>query len=171
MHIDEPVVDSDDAPLPEGEVVAAPLPSGRSLTLRFASPWEPWIALDGQRVVEDAGPDARVALIWIARRLTALHRALDLHRGLRATLTRAGHIVVTDIVSLDDGAAIDHDALTAALEGARVRTLDFAALGASGLRSDLLQRVRGLYAAGTMLELRVEEGRRVIARRRLRVGR
>lgn len=171
MRIDEPVVDSDDAPLPEGEVVAAPLPSGRSLTLRFASPYEPWLALDGSRVVEDAGPDARIALTWCARRLTALYRALDLHRGLRATLTPAGHVVVTDIVTVDDGAAIDHDALTATLEGARVRTLDFAALGVAGLRADLLARVRGLYAAGTMLELRVEEGRRVVARRRLRVGR
>lgn len=171
MRIDEPVVDSDDAPLPEGEVVAAPLPSGRALTLRFASPYEPWIDLDGRRVVEDTDADARAVLTWVARRLTALYRALDLHRGLRATLTPAGQVVVTDIVNVNDGVAIGHDALGAALEPARVKTLEFAALGVSGLRTELLARVRGLYAAGTLLELRVEDGRQVVARRRWRVGR
>jgi hypothetical protein len=171
MRIDEPVVDSDDAPLPEGEVVAAPLPSGRAMSLRFASPYEPWIDLDGRRVIDDVDGDARTVLTWVARRLTALFRALDLHRGLRATLTPAGQVVVTDIVGVDDGVAIDHDALSATLEGARVKTLDFAALGVGGGRAELLARVRGLYAAGTLLELRVEDGRRVVARRRWRVGR
>jgi hypothetical protein len=171
MRIDEPPVDPDDAALPEGEVVAAPLPTGQRLTLRFASPFEPWLSLDGRRVVEDASADDRVLLVWLSRRLTGLYRALDLHRGLRATLTPAGVVVVSDLVEIDGGVAVDHTTMTTALEGARVRTLDFAALGASGNRSDLLTRVRGLYAAGTLLELRVEDARRVVSRRRFRVGR
>jgi hypothetical protein len=171
MRIDEPPVDPDDAALPEGEVVASPMPSGQRLTLRFASPFEPWLALDGRRVVEDASSDARLVLVWLSRRLTALYRALDLHRGLRATLTPAGVVIVTDMVDIDGGAAADHTTMTTSLESARVRTLDFAALGASGNRAELLTRVRGLYAAGTLLELRVEDGRQVVSRRRFRVGR
>lgn len=171
MRIEEPPVDHDDAPLPEGEVFASPLPSGQRLTLRFASPYEPWIGLDGQRVVEDASPSTRTTLMWVTRRLTGLYRALDIHRGLRATLTSTGAVVVTDVVEIDGGDAVDHTTMTTSLEAARVRTLDFAALGASGHRADLLTRVRGLYAAGTLLELRVEDGRRVVSRRRWRVGR
>lgn len=171
MRIDEPPVDPDDAALPEGEVVASPLPSGQRLTLRFASPFEPWLSLDGRRVVEDASADARIVLVWMSRRLTALYRSLDLHRGLRATLTQGGVVVVTDLVEVDGGEAADHTTVTTSLEAARVRTLDFAALGASGHRADLLARVRGLYASGTLLELRVEDGQQVVSRRRIRVGR
>lgn len=170
MHIAEPDVEADDVPLPEGEVVAAALPSGLAVSVRFASPYEPWLSLDGRRVIEDASAEHRLALLWLQRRLTSLYRALDIHRGLRGRLTVSG-VIITDLVTLEDGVAADHGTLASVLEGARVRTLDFAALGAAGSRSDLLGRVRGLYAAGTPLEVRVEDQQRVIARRRWRVGR
>jgi hypothetical protein len=170
MHIAEPDVESDDVPLPEGEVVSAALPSGMALSLRFASAYEAWLSLDGRRVVEDASAEDRLALMWLQRRMTSLYRALDLHRGLRGRLTSAG-VIVTDLVTLDDGVAADHGTLASVLEAAQVRTLDFAALGAAGSRSDLIGRVRGLYAAGTPVEVRVEDQHRVIARRRWRVGR
>ncbi len=171
MHFAEPDVDDDDSPLPEGEVVAAPLPSGRVVGLRFASPYEPWLTLEGRRVVEDTDAESRTVLVWLSRRLTPLYRALHVVRGLSATLTASGQIVVRDVVNFDDHSALEHGALSSLLESSRAKTLDFAALGTVSSRQDLHARVRGLYAAGTPLEVRVEDGRRVISRRRWRVGR
>jgi hypothetical protein len=175
MLVDEPPIDADDAPVPDGDVVTAPVPSGPVVTLRFASPFEPWLTLNGKRVVADDDGDARVVLLWMSRRLAALMRALDTSRGLRATVTGARStgeaIVVTDVVRLDDGSAADHGSLGANLEGARVKTLPFAVLGPSMSKSELLLRVRTLYAAGTPLEVRIEDNERVLGRRRLRVGR
>lgn len=171
MRIAEPALDADDAPMPEGELVAAPLPSGKKLAVAFSSPYEPWFSLDGRRVVDDRSPEHRAVLLWGSRRLTALYRALELSRGMQATLTSSGQVIVTDVVALDNGEALDHGSLLGVVEGAQVRTLDFAALGPTSSRPELLTRVRGLYAVGTLLELRVEDGRRVLSRRRWRVGR
>jgi hypothetical protein len=100
-----------------------------------------------------------------------LWRALDVERGVRATLVGA-QMIVTDLVSLADGAAVDHGGLMSVLEGARVKTPTFAVLGSSmPTRAELLARARALYAAGTPLDVRVEEQGRVLARRTLRVGR
>ena len=179
MLVEEPHVDPDDAPLPEGDVVTAPVPSGPVVTLRFASPYEPWLTLRGQRVLGDDGDDTRSVLLWLSRRLAALTRALDVTRGLRATLTPAQHagtphasvVVVTDVIRLEDGSAADHQSLATVLEGARVKLPAFAVLGPAMSRNELLLRVRTLYAAGTPLEVRSEDQERVLGRRRLRVGR
>jgi hypothetical protein len=171
MLSDEPAWDDDDAPLPDGDVVASPLPTGARVTLRFASPFEPWLTLGGVRVCADTGGEARVLWLWLGRRQATLWRALDIERGLRATLS-AGTLVVTDVVDLQDGVAVDHGSLMAALDGARVRWPAFAVLGSSmGSRAELSARARALYAAGTHLDVRVEDGQRVRGRRRLRVGR
>lgn len=166
----EPSLDADDAPLPDGDLVAAPVPSGAPLTLRFASAYEPWLSLAGRRVVEERGPEQQTALLWLSRRLPALYRALDLNRGLRARLSD-GAVVVTDLVSLDDDSTADHGTMQTILEGAQVKMPAFAVLGASVSRHELAGRVRGLYAAGTPLEIRIEDQGRVVSRRRLRVGR
>lgn len=193
MLVAEPPIDADDVPVPEGDVVTAPVPSGPTVTLRFASPFEPWLSLNGRRVTVDDSDDARAVLLWMSRRLSALMRALDTSRGLRGVLTPssekqpAGHgghgshgghghghgggVVVTDVIRLEDGSAADHGSLGGVLEGARVRMLPFAVLGPSMSKSELLLRVRTLYAAGTPLEVRIEDHERVIGRRRLRVGR
>ena len=171
MHFAEPDVDDDDNPLPEGEVVAAPLPSGRVISVRFASPYEPWLTLDGRRVVEDQDADSRAVLVWFSRRLTPLYRALHVMRGLTATLTSARQVVVRDVINIDDSSALEHGALSSLLESSRIRILEFAALGMVSNKQDLQARVRGLFAAGTPLEVRIEDGRQVISRRRWRVGR
>ncbi len=194
MLVAEPPIDADDVPVPDGDVVTAPVPSGSAVTLRFASPFEPWLSLNGRRVVVDDGEEARAVLLWMSRRLAALMRALDTSRGLRGVLVpltagsaqqgsgqrgsshpgpagNAGGVVVTDIIRLEDGSAADHGSLGAVLEGARVRLLPFAVLGPSMSKSELLLRVRTLYAAGTPLEVRIEDHERVVGRRRLRVGR
>jgi hypothetical protein len=171
MVNDEPMWDDDDAPLPDGDVVASPMPAGARVTLRFASPFEPWLTLAGARVHADHGGETRALWLWFGRRQAALWRALDVARGLRATLS-TGSVVVTDVVDLEDGAAVDHGSLMASLEGARVKWPAFAVLGASmGSRPELAARARALYAAGTQLDVRVEDGQRVRGRRRLRVGR
>ena len=167
----EPVWDQDDAPLPDGDVVASPVPVGPRLTLRFLSAFEPWLSLAGRRITADDGAESRAVLLWFGRRQATLWRALDVDHGLRATLAQ-GQVIVTDVIGLDDGVALDHGAVMGALELARVRWPAFAVLGASiGSRAELAARARALYAAGTQLDVRVEEGGRVRARRLLRVGR
>jgi hypothetical protein len=171
MIADEPAWDDDDAPLPIGDVVASPVPSGTRITLRFVSPFEPWLVLGGRRITADRGDDARAVLLWFGRRQAALWRALDLERGLRATLA-AGQLIVTDVVTLTTGVAVDHGTLMGSLESARLRWPAFAALGADiTTNAELAARSRALYAAGTQLDVRVEDGGAVRARRRLRVGR
>lgn len=170
--VPDPVLDDDDAPLPEGEVVGLPLPAGQPVTLRFASAFEPYLTLDGQRVVDDRGPDARELLLWSSRRLAALWRALEDRWALHAVYVEQNQqVVVTDMVSLEDGVFIDHGLLRERLENASLQLARFSLLGALATRAELDRRVRAAWAPGTLVEVRVEESRRVVSRRRLRVGR
>ena len=187
--VPEPLVDGDEAPLPDGEAVAFPIPLGPALTLRFPSPFEPYLELAGARVVDDDGGAARDALLWSARRLAALWRALDERTALRATvvggaLGAAGgafgggdgaHIVVTDLVVADrDDDAFewaDHGVMRERLDAANVELARFSVLGPLSTKGELEKRVRAIYAPGTLVEVRIEDGQRVIARKRVRVGR
>jgi len=184
LVLPEPKLDADDAPLSEGEAVALPLPLGPAVTLRFPSHFEPYLSLDGKRVIDDGGPDARELLLWSSRRLAALWRALGERTGLRPVFVGGGadaQIVVTDIVAFseqryeDEPAPepewYDHGLLRERLDAANVQLARFSLLGPLSTKAELEKRVRATYAPGTLVEVRVEDGRRVIARRRVRVGR
>lgn len=172
VDIPEPAVDSDDAPLVEGEVVALPLPSGFHVTLQFPSAFEPWLAVNGRRIVDDGSIAARELLLWQSRRLAALWRALEDRVALRAVYVEQTHqVVVTDLVSLEDGSFFDHGLLRERLESANVELARFSLLGALSTRAELEKRVRATWAPGTLVEVRIEDGQRVIARRHMRVGR
>ena len=166
-----PLLDADDAPLPDGEAVALPLPAGTEVTLRFPSAFEPFLMLGGTRIVADTGPEARDLLMWSSRRLPALWRALEDSIALRAVSTGGGHIVVTDLVSIEENAFFDHGLLRERLDAANVELARFSLLGAIGTKAELEKRVRATWAPGTLVEVRIEDGGRVVARRRLRVGR
>lgn len=178
----EPVLDDENAPLPDGEVVALPLPSGTRTTLRFPSPFELVLTLAGRRVTAADTPAARALLLWSSRRLPALWRAL----GERTVLLAAhaeGAIVVTDLVALeveshaDDDRPmtrarfLDHGELRERLEPCAVQLAHFSLLGAVGTKAELERRVRGNWAPGTQVEVRVEDEGHIVSRRRLRVGR
>lgn len=178
----EPVLDDENAPLPEGEAVALPLPTGTRTTLRFPSPFELVLTHGGRRVTNDDSPAARDLLLWSSRRLPALWRAL----GERTVLLAAhvdGAVVVTDLVELEpavdaDGEPappravfLDHGALRERLEPSGVQLAQFSLLGVIGTKAELERRVRGSWAPGTPVEVRVEDVGRIVSRRRLRVGR
>ncbi|OGQ09888.1 MAG: hypothetical protein A2138_10985 [Deltaproteobacteria bacterium RBG_16_71_12] len=178
----EPALDDENAPLPEGEVVALPLPSGARTMLRFPSPFELVLTLAGRRVTADDAPASRDLLLWSWRRLPALWRAL----GERTVLLAAhadGAVVVTDLVELEpdpraEGDApaaravfLDHGALRERLEPCNAQLAQFSLLGAVGTKAELERRVRGSWAPGTQVEVRVEDEGRIVSRRRLRVGR
>ena len=189
--IPEPPLDADDVPLPDGEAVALPIPTGAAMTLRFPSPFEPYIVLGGARIVDDISPEAREVLLWASRRLPALWRALEDRVALCAVFEqRSDHqrndrsesrgerpgapIVVTDLVALErdeEPVWFDHGLLRERLEAANVELARFSLLGALSTKAELERRVRATYAPGTLVEVRVEDGRRVVARRRVRVGR
>ena len=174
VQVPEPILDDDDAPLQEGEAVALPVPAGDVVTLRYPSPFEPYLKRNGVRVVDDDGPESRELLLWSSRRLPALWRALEDRVGLRAIHVQGGPIVVIDLVSLDENEGIqffDHGLLREKLEAANVQLARFSLLGALSTKAELDKRVRATWAPGTLVEVRVEDSRRVIARRRLRVGR
>lgn len=160
----------DDAPLPESELLVAPVPSGHEVTLRFASPFEVFVTLDGRRVTEHTDPLERRVLIWAHRRLPALYRALEERLGLRAVLT-GDDVVVTDACELQDGAFFDHTRLRQTLSGTNVALLPLAVLGPVPSKAELKERLRAMYAVGTLVEVRGEEDGRVTSRRRLQVGR
>lgn len=166
-----PPLDADDAPLPDGEAVALPLPMGTDVTLRFPSAFEPFLTLGGTRIIADTGAEARDLLMWSSRRLPALWRTLEDAMALRAVSVGGGHIVVTDLVSLEEGAFFDHGLLRERLDAANVELARFSLLGKIGTKAELERRVRATWAPGTLVEVRIEDGRRVVGRRRLRVGR
>jgi hypothetical protein len=167
----EPAIDDDDAPLPEGEIVALPLPSGRPFQLSFPSPHEVFLLLDGRRVRHDEGPDTRALLIWSARRSPALWRALEEQRVLLGTLVD-GEALAHDVCDREDPPTFDdHSSLRARLEPAGQKMAAFSLLGPLATKADIERRVRTIYAPGTHIELRVEDGGRVVSRRRMRVGR
>ena len=178
----EPTLDDEHASLPEGEMVALPLPSGTRVMLRFPSPFELYLTLGARRVTEDDSPAARDLLLWASRGLPALWRAL----GERTVLLAAhvdGAVVVTDVAELErdldaDGdepvyrtSYLDHGALRERLEPCSVQLARFSLLGAVGTKAELERRVRASYAPGTLVEVRVEEQGHIVSRRRLRVGR
>jgi hypothetical protein len=171
MPVIELAIDDDDAPLPEGEVVALPLPSGRPFQLSFPSPYEPYLLLDGRRVRQDEGPDTRALLIWSARRTPALWRALEEQRVLLGTLVD-GEALAHDVCEREEPHAFDdHASLRARLEPAGQKMPAFSLLGPLATRTDIERRARAIYAPGTHIELRVEDGGHVISRRRMKVGR
>lgn len=184
--VPEPIVDGDEAPMTEGEAVALPLPTGIDVTLRYPSAFEPFLTLGGRRVIDDASFEARELLLWSSRRLPALWRALEDTMALRALfcppsgsssglsgVVAAGgaHIVVTDLVRLEDEVFLDHGSMREKLEAANVELARFSLLGSIGTKAELEKRVRATWAPGTLVEVRIEESRRVAARRRFRVGR
>ncbi len=178
----EPPLDDENEPLPEGEVVALPLPSGTRTTLRFPSPFELVLTLAGRRITAADTPAARDLLLWSSRRLPALWRALGERTVLLAAYAE-GAVVVTDLVELevdtrgDDeqpntrALFLDHGALRERLEPCAVQLAHFSLLGAVGTKAELERRVRGNWAPGTQVEVRVEDEGRIVSRRRLRVGR
>jgi hypothetical protein len=168
--VPEPLYDADDAPLSDGEAVALPEPVGASFVLRFPSPYELYLELEGRRVVEDDGPAARELLLWASRRLPALWRALEDRAAVRGVLLE-GRVVVIDLFDFGDQSFVDHGLLRERLEPAAVELGRFSLLGSIGTRAELVSRVRAIYAPGTIVEVRVEDGRRVVSRRRVRVGR
>lgn len=165
-----PAFDDDDAPLPESELLVAPIPAGRDVTLRFASPFEVFLTLDGRRVATHDDEDERRLLIWAHRRLPVLYGALEERLGVRAVLT-SDHIVVTDVIDLQEPAFLDHARARQLLASTDVALLSPAVLGSVTGKGELRDRLRAMYAVGTALEVRAEEEGRVTSRRRLRVGR
>lgn len=171
MRVIEAPLDNDDAPLPDGEVVVLPLPVGRPLQLSFPSPYEPYLLLDGRRVRLDEGPDTRALLIWSSRRTAPLWRALEEGRALLGTLVD-GEVLAHDVCVLEETPVFeDHTSLRARLEPASQQVAPFSLLGSLGTRADIDRRVRALYAPGTRIEVRVEDGGRVVSRRHTKVGR
>lgn len=189
----EPALDDDSAALPEGEVVALPVPVGTRATLRFPSPFEALLTLGGRRVTQDDSPAARDLLLWSQRRLPALWRALGEHTVLLASHAE-GSVVITDLALLErdldadtsdtaddaDGAPpapvyratfLDHGTLRERLEPCGVPLARFSLLGALGTKAELERRVRAAWAPGTLVEVRVEDDGAIVSRRRLRVGR
>jgi hypothetical protein len=57
------------------------------------------------------------------------------------------------------------------LDAAGVELARFSLLGSIGTKAELERRVRATYAPGTLVEVRIEDGKLVAARRRLRLGR
>ncbi|HEY4220681.1 MAG TPA: hypothetical protein VGO62_05045 [Myxococcota bacterium] len=190
--IPEPAFDADEAALPDGEAVAWPVALGELITLRFPSPFEPYLTFAGARVLHDGDgvrPGVRDALLWSSRRLPALWRALGERTALRATwVAGAGQdarIVVTDLVAMaernrrdddepDAPVAVewfDHGVMRERLDAAGVELARFSLLGSIGTKAELERRVRATYAPGTLVEVRIEDGKLVAARRRLRLGR
>ncbi len=168
--VPQPVLDDEDSPLSGSELLVAPVPSGRALTLRFASPFELFVTLDERRVTEHDEPDERRVLIWAHRRLPVLYRALEERLGLRALLT-PDDVIVTDLSELAQPAFYDHARVRQTLAGANVSLLPLAMLDSVSNNVELKERLRAMYAVGTPVEVRAEEGGRVTSRRRLQVGR
>ncbi len=160
----------DDAALVEGEVVVYPAPRGRSVELRFAGPYEPFLTLDGERVLQASSPDRARLLEWMGRRLPAMFRELEHAYGLCACLTLRG-VEVGDVVELETGERLDHAGVRRHLADSDVLLPQLALLGPVGSLGELQSRIRGMYASGTLLEVRREESGRVLGRRRVRVGR
>jgi hypothetical protein len=162
--------EDDSAPLIDGEVVVYPAPRGRSVELRFAGPYEPFLTLDGERVRQASSPDRARLLEWMGRRLPSMYRELDHAYGLCACLTLRG-VEVFDVVELETGDRLDHAGVRRQLADSDVLLPRLALLGPVGSLGELQARIRGMYASGTLLEVRREESGRTRGRRRVRVGR
>lgn len=166
---DPPLVEGN-APFPDAEVVVLPAPAGRRVTLSFASPYEPYLTLDDGRVLDHPDADTRRLVTWMARRLPALFRALELRYGLLGVLDE-GEVIVLDALDRESDTFVDHGRLRQLLGQARVKLPAFAILGSVANRGELGVRLRSMFAAGTSVEVRHEDGGRVVARRRMLVGR
>ena len=162
--------EAEDSPLLDGEVVVYPAPRGRYVALRFAGPYEPFLTLEGERVMKASSPDRARLLEWMGRRLPSMYRELEHGYGLCACLTLRG-IEVTDVVELESGKRLDHAGIRQQLSNSDVLLPQLALLGMIGSLGELQGRIRGMYASGTLLEVRREEAGRVLGRRRIRVGR
>ena len=153
----------------EGDLVVFPRSPGPTVTLRFPAPYEPFLRVDGKRLLEANTSAERVLLIWLGRRLPALSRILEERTGLRAVLHK-DVVRVSELVELESENLLDHSAMRR-LSEADVTLPAFAVLGPMGSRAELMSRLRSIYAAGTQVEVRGEEMGRTLWRGHLEVGR
>jgi hypothetical protein len=169
---DVPFLDEEpaNAPLFEGEIVVRALMSPSRLTLYFPSVWEPFLFIDGQRLTSHDDARHRRVFTWLGRHLPVLFRALEDHRVLHGEITDAG-IVVVDVASIEDRVFLDHAQVRRALGSGVFQFAPFAILGPIASRNDLMQRLRGMYATGSRVEVRREDAGRVMGRRIVKVGR
>jgi hypothetical protein len=163
---EEPV----DAPLFEGEIVVRPVGAPAQLTLYFASVWEPFLFVDGVRLISHENARHRHTFMWLGRHLPVLFRALEDHRVLHGEVTDAG-VVVVDVATLEDRIFLDHAQVRRALGTGVFQFAPFALLGPIASKNDLMQRLRGMYATGSRVEVRREDTGRVLGRRVVKVGR
>jgi len=164
-----PAVDHELAHVTEGDVVAFAIHTGPEVTLRFPTAFEPFLRLDGRRLVESRNQAERVLLMWMGRHLPMLARTLEDRRGLRAILV-GREVRLLELVDLESGTLIDHSGMRV-LADAGLALPKFAVLGPASSRSELMTRLRSLYAAGTTVELRGEEMGKVRWRGRVEVER
>ena len=174
MHVNlkelpAPAYTDDEQPLADDELLALPVPSGKEVTLRFPSAYEAFLTLEGRRVLEHKTAEERCLQLWLGRRLPALHAALEQRYGMLAVLS-GKELVVLDVADLDEGTFLDHARVRRALGQAKVSLPPLAVLGSVSNRGELLTRLRGVYAAGSAVEVRAEDAGRVTSRRRLVVA-
>lgn len=169
-HVPLPPVQEDPDALAPGDCVAFPAPTGPAFELSFGSPFESFLRLEGDRVLEHRDPQREALLLWQGRHLPGLYRLLEHRRGLRGSLVE-GRVVVTDLYDFAEDAFVDHVRMRQWLAPLPLLMPAFALLGPLSTRVERRQRLRSLFALGTRVELRSEEGGQVRSRLRLVVGR
>jgi hypothetical protein len=169
---DIPVLEEEaaDAPLIEGDIVVRPIGTATRLTLYFPSVWEPFLFVDGHRLVSHEHTRHRHLFTWLGRHLPVLFRALEAERVLHADVTDAG-IVIVDVAGIEDGVFLDHAQVRRVLGSGTFQFAPFAILGPISSKNDLMQRLRGMYATGSRVEVRREDSGRVVGHRTVQVGR
>lgn len=148
----------------DGEWVVYPMTQGTPFSLQFISPYEPFFQLAESRL----SPLNRPLNIWLYGYLPALYRALETRYAIRGIVKPEG-LVIQDMSELDTGMFMDHLTLRRKLDVCRALQPPFASLGPVGNRRELLARLRGLYATGTLVEARQEDDGYLKRRLQLRV--
>lgn len=147
-----------------------PSRQGRRVEVSFASPYEDVVLVDGERLTHHRSTQEMGVRIWVSRRLLALYQALGTTHGLVGAWA-AQTLFVHDVVDKEAQTFADHRELQRRLASVNARLPPFAVLGEVATLAELSSRTRALYAAGTQLEVRHEDGGIVFARRRFVVGR
>jgi hypothetical protein len=157
--------DDDESPIDVGEWVVFPISQGVPFSVQFTSPFEPYFTTQGERV----SLSHRSHSIWLHRALPALYRALGTQfAALGVEIENT--LIIQDLIDIESEQFLDHLTIRRKLDVCQVAQPPYAALGPVGNRHELNGRLRSLYAVGTTLEARQEEGTQILHRRKIQLG-
>ena len=123
-------------------------------SLAFASAYEPYLIIDGQRIKSDHHKDDTASALWLYRHLFSLYQALGINL-LASGRTHEGAFFVESLYEQNEKKILPTGALKVRLRESAFALPTYVDLGAAQ-KGQLMPRLKKHFASGARVEVRAE---------------